>query len=90
MTLLGFKTILHKKCRSGKNSEGPAENFSKMKTNFKKICYRGPSIDDTYQVSVHLAKRFLRRRLKCERLTDAGCQVMAKAHIAYGNTDNGE
>jgi hypothetical protein len=36
MTLLGFKTILHKKCRSGKNSEGPAENFSKMKTNFKK------------------------------------------------------
>jgi hypothetical protein len=22
----GFKTILHKKCRSGKNSEGPAEN----------------------------------------------------------------
>ena len=44
MTLLGFKTILHKKCRSGKNSEGPAENSwvlelcmsSKMKTNFKK------------------------------------------------------
>jgi hypothetical protein len=31
MTLLGFKTILHKKCRSGKNSEGPAEN-----SNFKK------------------------------------------------------
>jgi hypothetical protein len=26
MTLLGFKTILHKKCRSDKNSEGPAEN----------------------------------------------------------------
>jgi hypothetical protein len=26
MTLLGFKTILHKKCRSCKNSEGPAEN----------------------------------------------------------------
>ena len=26
MTLLGFKTILHKKCRSGKNSDGPAEN----------------------------------------------------------------
>jgi hypothetical protein len=24
--------------------------------------YRGPSIDDTYQVSVHLAKRFQRRR----------------------------
>jgi hypothetical protein len=26
MTLLGFKSILHKKCRSGKHSEGPAEN----------------------------------------------------------------
>jgi hypothetical protein len=27
---------------------------------------------------------FQRRRLKCEKLTDAGCQVMAKAHIAFG------
>ena len=40
MILLGFKTILHKKCRFGKNSEGPAENSwvlsSRMKTNFKK------------------------------------------------------
>jgi hypothetical protein len=26
------------------------------------ILYRGPPIDDTYQVSVHLAKRFQRRR----------------------------
>jgi hypothetical protein len=28
------------------------------------IHYRGPSIDDSYQVSVHLAKRFQRRRFK--------------------------
>jgi hypothetical protein len=51
-----------------------------------KMCnlYRGPSIDASYQVSVHLAKRFQRRRLKCEKLTDDGCQVMAKAHIAFG------
>jgi hypothetical protein len=28
--------------------------------------YRGPSIDASYQVSVHLAKRFQRRRLKCD------------------------
>ena len=41
--------------------------------------YRGPSIDASYQVSVHLAER-----LKCEKLTDDGCQVMAKAHIAFG------
>jgi hypothetical protein len=48
------------------------------------ILYREPSIDASYQVSVHLAKRFQRRRLKCEKLTDDGCQVMAKAHLAFG------
>jgi hypothetical protein len=33
--------------------------------------YKGLSIDASYQVSVHLAKGFQRRRLKCEKLTDA-------------------
>jgi hypothetical protein len=28
----------------------------------------GSSIDASYQVSVHLAERFQRRRLKCERV----------------------
>ena len=48
--------------------------------------YRGPSIDASYQVSVHLAMGFQRRRLKCEKLTDDGRQdaVMTKAHIAFG------
>ena len=46
--------------------------------------YKGPSIDASYQVSVHLADGFQSRRLKCEKLTDDGCQVMAKAHIAFG------
>jgi hypothetical protein len=46
--------------------------------------YRGPSIDASYQVSVHLAEGFQRRRLTCEKLTDDGRQVMAKAHIAFG------
>jgi hypothetical protein len=32
--------------------------------------YRGPSIDAAYQVSVHLAEGFQRRKLKCEKLTD--------------------
>jgi hypothetical protein len=32
--------------------------------------YRGPSIDASYQVAVHLAEEFQRRRLKCEKLTD--------------------
>ena len=31
---------------------------------------RGPSINASYQVSVHLAEGFQRRRLKCEKLTD--------------------
>jgi hypothetical protein len=46
--------------------------------------YRGHDIDASYQTSVHLAKRFQRRRLKCEKLTDDRRQVMAKAHIAFG------
>ena len=43
--------------------------------------HRGPSIDASYQVSVHLAMGFQRRRLKCEKLTDDGRQdaVMTKA-----------
>ena len=46
--------------------------------------YRGPSIDASYQVSVHLAKGFQWKRLKCEKLTDDRQQVMAKAHVAFG------
>ena len=41
--------------------------------------YRGPSSDVSYQVLVHLAKRFQRRRLKGEKLTQ-----MTKAHFAFG------
>ena len=46
--------------------------------------YRGPAIDASYQVLLHFAEGFQRRRLKCEKLTDDGRQVMAKAHIAFG------
>ena len=48
-------------------------------------------VDASYQVSLHLAEGFQRRRLKCEKLTEDGRrmtydgrQVMAKAHIAFG------
>ena len=34
--------------------------------------YIGPSIDASYQVSVHMAEGFQRRRLKCGKLTDDG------------------
>jgi hypothetical protein len=46
--------------------------------------YRGPSIDASYQVSVHLPEGFQMGRLKCEKLTDDGRQVMAKVYIAFG------
>jgi hypothetical protein len=36
--------------------------------------FRESSIDASYQVSVHLAKGFQGRRLKCEKLTDDGRQ----------------
>ena len=51
-----------------------------------KMCtlQRGPSIDASYQFLVHLAEGFQRRRLKCEKLMDDGCKVMAKVHIAFG------
>jgi hypothetical protein len=48
------------------------------------IIYRGPSIDAPYQVSVHLAEGFQKRRLKCEKLTGDRRQVMVKAHVAFG------
>jgi len=43
MKLLGFKTILHKECRSGKYSEGPAENswvldLQQNENKFQKVC----------------------------------------------------
>jgi hypothetical protein len=51
------------------------------------ILYRGTSINASYQVSLHLAKGFQRRRLKCEKLTADVRQVMAKAHIAFTTKD---
>ena len=44
--------------------------------------YREPSIDASYQVSVHLAEGFQRRKLKCEKLMDVGRQAMARAERA--------
>jgi hypothetical protein len=45
-----------------------------------------PPIDDSYsyQVSVHLDKRFWGRTLTCEKLTADGRQVMAKVYISIG------
>ena len=57
-----------------------------MLTDRDEMLYRGPSIDASYKVLVHLAEGFQRRRLKCEceKLTDDRHKVMVKAHIAFG------
>ena len=59
--------------------------WSCLLMDWDKMCnlQREPSIDASYQVLVQLAEGFQRRRLKCEKLTDDGCQVMVKAHSAF-------
>jgi hypothetical protein len=44
---------------------------------------RGPSNDHSSKVWSKLAQWFL-RRLKCEKLTTDGRNLMAKAHMAFG------
>ena len=44
--------------------------------------YREPSIDASYQVSVHLAKGF-QRRLKCEKLTDDRWQTPSDSKSSH-------
>jgi hypothetical protein len=47
------------------------EDFLENNQSETRIAYGGgPSIDASYQVSLHLAEGFQRRRLKCEKLTD--------------------
>jgi hypothetical protein len=53
--------------------------------------YRGPSIDASYQVSDQLALHFQRRRLKCEKLTDDGCQKLTLPLARWAkNVDGGQ
>ena len=55
-----------------------------MDRNEMSSLYRRPSMNVSYQVSVHLAEGFQKRKLKCEKFTDDGRQVMAKPHVAFG------
>jgi hypothetical protein len=41
--------------------------------------YRGPSIDASYQVSVHLAKRFQRRRIL--KISESETRVACGGHV---------
>ena len=43
----------------------------------------GSSIDASYQVSVHLAEGFQRRRLKCEQLKDDGRRTPSDGKISH-------
>jgi hypothetical protein len=47
--------------------------------------YRGPSIDASYQVLVHLAKRFQRRRFKKIGQSETRIFCTFLAHLAKGN-----
>ena len=46
--------------------------------------HRGPSIDASYQVSVHLAKGIQRRRLKCEMLADDRRRTPSDGKSSHG------
>jgi hypothetical protein len=46
--------------------------------------YRGPSIDASYQILVHLAEGVSEEKIKMWKVNDDWCQVMAKAHFAFG------
>ena len=50
------------------------------------ILYRGPSIDAFYQVSVHLAKQFQRRRFK--KLTNQKQELPVAAMFVNGSGQN--
>jgi hypothetical protein len=48
--------------------------------------YRKSSIDASYEVSVHLAKGFQRRRLKCEKLVHELTPSDVKVIAAIGDS----
>jgi hypothetical protein len=58
--------------------------FGEMEQEDMSYLNRGSSIYASYQGSVHLAKRFQRRRFKCEKIKDDGLQVMTKANMIFG------
>ena len=57
-----------------------------------KMCnlYREPSIDASHQVSVHLAKGFQRRRLKCEKLTDDRRRTPSDGKSSHSNNKDSQ
>ena len=57
----GFREEEFKKSANQKNESSVAPMFVNG-SGLNEQSYRGPSIDASYQVSVHLAKRFQRRR----------------------------
>jgi len=55
-----------------------------MDRNEMSTLYKGPAIDASYQILVHLAHGSQRRRFKCEKLTEERRhQVMTKVHMAF-------
>jgi hypothetical protein len=50
--------------------------------------YRGSYIDASYQVAVHWAKGFQRRRLKCEKFTDGWQRMSSEGNSELKTVNN--
>ena len=72
----GFRGEDFKKLANQKQELPVAAMFLLMDLDEMSNLYRGPSIDASYQISDQLALQFHQRRLKCEKLTDAGYQKL--------------
>jgi hypothetical protein len=68
--LLGLLISFHSDILILRSEEHTSDKMSISEWNEMSNPNKGPSIDFTYQVSGHFAKRFQRRRLKCEKLTN--------------------
>ena len=75
------KVVSEKKMTNQKQELPVAAMFVKGSDKMSNL-YKGPSIDASSQVSVHLAEGF-QRRLKCEKLTDDRLQ---KLTLPFGNS----
>ena len=58
-----------------RNKQNNSESTTKL--------HRQPSIDASYQVSVHVAEGLQMRRLKCEKLSDDGRRMPSDGKISH-------
>jgi hypothetical protein len=97
MTLLGFKINLHKKCRSGKNSEGPAENENKFqkvwwpfwKCGLVQIFRCQESIRDIIIIYLHMKCRWNRTMLNLCGIVVAILKMVTARNFSISGINSG-